>query len=322
MNSGVRDFYLIAGTLDLASYELEVIDNFTQSGGTFTGNTGDLDVLDFYLTGGTFTAPSGTSSVAAIFDIADGGTFNHNNAWWVFDGSTDATADVDGTGTFWDLQINRTSTRDVNMADAADVFFVLNDLVLTDGQVDVGTISASGNVTVTSGYDSGTALLEFVSDGNQTFDLTGATNTLNTNVTVNKTGGTVTLASDFDLDAVSKTFTLTAGALDLDGNAFSVDGSSCAFTQTGGTMTGLTGALSFMNFTWATGTFDASSASSINVDGPFVLSGGTFNATSNSTNFGDAFTDTAGGTFNHSNGTVVFDGPNDRTTDVNGTGTF
>ena len=224
MNSGVRDFYLIAGTFDLASYELEVIDDFNQSGGTFTGNTGTLDVLDFILSGGTFTATSGTSYVAETHTHTAGGTFNHGGGWWVFDGGNDKITDVNGTGTFWDLQINRINNNDVDIA-SGDVLFVLNDLALTEGKVDVGTLSASGNVTVASTFDggTGTATLKFVSDGSQTFDLTGGTDKWDGHVAVDKSGGAVTLASTFTLNSSDSDFTIIEGTLDLDGNNFTVN---------------------------------------------------------------------------------------------------
>ncbi|PJC42802.1 MAG: hypothetical protein CO040_02520, partial [Candidatus Pacebacteria bacterium CG_4_9_14_0_2_um_filter_36_8] len=72
---------------------------------------------------------------------------------------------------------------------------------------------------------------------NQTLDLTGAEGTINSDININKTSGTVTLNSGLTLDAASQDLTIIEGTLDLNGNTLIVNGTSGTMAvQDGGTL--------------------------------------------------------------------------------------
>ena len=72
--------------------------------------------------------------------------------------------------------------------------------------LNTGTLEAQGNVTVGDTFN-GSATLRLTGSGNQSFDLSGATNLLDLDVQVNKSAGQVDLASDFTADAANQATT-------------------------------------------------------------------------------------------------------------------
>lgn len=83
-------------------------------------------------------------------------------------------------------------------------------------QVNSGRIDLEGNLVSTDAGVGGNCPVNMVGSGAQQIDITGA-EFGNGDLTVNKTGGKVTLASDFDPPSWSGDFTVQAGTLDLAG---------------------------------------------------------------------------------------------------------
>ncbi len=106
-----------------------------------------------------------------------------------------------------------------------------------------GTLAAQGDVTMTGSmpYD-GTTAFQFTGTNNQNFDLTGATNLLDLNTTINKASGKVTLLSDLTMNAAGQDLAITSGEFDLGGYNLSVTdqftiGASGTLTLQGGETT-------------------------------------------------------------------------------------
>lgn len=279
MDYSGQDLELRKGTINMSNYLLTVADDFT-SAGTFNGGAGTTyDLADVIISNGTFTTTSGTTKILS-FTHTGSGTFSHNNGSVTFDGVA-STLDVNGTETFYNVDFNGNTGTAKTIA-SGDKLIVTNDVTFTNGLVDTGTVEVRRHATVVAGYDSGSAPLLFAGSANQTFNLTGGTGLYNGNITVNKTGGTVTLASALTMDLAGQDLEINAGTLDMASYNLTVNDDT---TMSGGTFTGGTGATHTL------------------LD--LTMNGGTYTATSGTTDIAGALTQNAG-TFNHGNGTVSF----------------
>jgi hypothetical protein len=189
---------------------------FSQGAGTFAGGDSAIDINGaFVLSGGTFTSTSGTMTLAGNFTVSNSPTFNANSGTVTFDGSVSATADVNSTFTFNNLTFNKDDGNNVTVS-YGDTLIVTGTTTFTDGGM-VGVsgsgVEARGNVTVASTFDGGSGVLVFGSTASQTFTLTSATDKYDGNITVNKSSGTVTLASALVMDSSGQTLTVTSGTL-------------------------------------------------------------------------------------------------------------
>lgn len=293
----VCNFTITQGTVNLSGFDFRSND-FTLSSGTFTTGAATVDVDDdLTLTDGIFNASTGTTRLGGDFTHISGtGTFSHNNGTFIFDTGQDQTINVSTSETFYNVTMDKGNF--LQTISAGDTIVVTGALNLTNGRFGTGTIQAQGSVTVAPTYDSDTSTLKFTGNASQTFTLTGAEALFDGPITIDKSGGTVTLASGLTMNA-GKAFTMTNGTFDMAGYAFT---QNSTYSQSSGTFT--------------------SGAGSIDIDGTFTLSGGTFTATSGTMTLGAAFNHTAGGTFAHNNGTVEFDGSADVTLDVATSETF
>ncbi len=319
---------------------------FSQAAGTFTGgNSGITFVGGFTLTAGTFTSTSGNLLVYGNWTKTQtAGTFNHNSGT-VFPSGASATMDVYATETFYNLStyyMNNSATLSIGVS---DIIKTTGTLTLYEGLISytttAGYLEAQGNVNVYAYYDGGTEPLYFSGTADQTFDLTNATANFNSNVTINKTTGTVTMASACYLDG-NYTLNLLAGTLALNGQIVEVNNGSAGtlngpsasttFTVSGiGSLkaynysqTNSSSVLTFSStpafymynsFTISAGTCTPNAAT-VTIVGAFLISGGTFNAPStNMYNYG-TWTRSSG-TFNHNSGTVTFYGSS-TTLDISG----
>ncbi|MFT7183782.1 MAG: hypothetical protein ACI9QC_000105, partial [Oceanicoccus sp.] len=256
---------------------------------------------DFIMTAGTFNA-GGTIYLRDDWTHTVGGTFNHSNGTVVFDEASDTTMNVNTTETFYNFTLNKDGVFYLSLS-SGDSAVVVNLLTLTNGRLIEGggtsRLKPQGDVVVASTIDSNTLQLEFTGSGDQNFDLTGAEGLIDASVTVNKSGGTLTMLSALTLDSIGQDFLLQSGSFDPNGNALSVVDQ---FNVSGGTY--------------------LSNAATLDINGDFTLSGGTFNAPTTTMYLEDDWTHTAGGTYNHSNGTIVFDGAQDTTINVATNETF
>lgn len=238
-----QDFTMTLGTFDANGKAVAVKDVFSQSGGIYTAGSGSLDIdNDFILSGGTFNAPP-TIIVADDWTHTVAGTFNHNNGTVTFDTASDTLIDLNSavstSGLFYNFTMNKSSNWLIQL-NTGDTMITEGTLTLTDGRFNAvsasnGTMEARGNVVVASTVDGTATNLKFAGSANQNFDLTGAEALYDNDITVNKSGGTVSLLSGLTLNASNQDLILTAGTFDLNGYALTVNGSSSQFTVANGT---------------------------------------------------------------------------------------
>ena len=323
--------------------------DFTMSAGTFNSGSATFDDNDqFILSGGTFNATSGTMSVANYWTHTGGGTFNHNSGTVIFDGSPTATCNVATSETFYNLTLNKASSSNSVNISTGDVLIIEGTFNWTQGYFYPGgggsMLQAQGDVNFGTNIAYGANItLKFSGGSDQDMNFSGATDVFDGPVIIDKSGGQLTLNSDFTLDYSSQSLTLSGGTLNLNGNTLSVtnanttcDGtftiagtgilSNLGWTQTSGSADlTISGASTFSigsgDFTMSAGTFTTGSATFDDND-QFILSGGTFNASSGNMYVANYWTHTAGGTFNHNNGTVILDGSNNPQINVMATETF
>jgi hypothetical protein len=293
---------------------------------------------------GTFIAPTtltigivGNSSSISNF-TKTGGTFDEGTGTVVF-GGTSSVFDVATTETFYNVTLNKITSAQLSIS-SGDTLVAANTLLLTDGTTLLGTLSAQGNVTVASTFDSGTGPLIFSGGNTQSFDLTGATGVFNADISVNKSGGQVNLLSALVMDAASQDLLLIEGTFDINGNALTVNGSSgTLIAQDGGnlqlhgdetitanasnpqfqsgsivTYDGTSGPYTLKDYTYSNLTINGSGAT-FNLPGTksvnnLTITAGTLDVTATPYNLNVAGNWSNSGTFTPRTGTVTFNGTN------------
>ncbi|MDD4907760.1 MAG: DUF2341 domain-containing protein [Candidatus Omnitrophica bacterium] len=180
--------------------------NASFAAGTFQGGSANIDVNGtFALSGGTFTSTSATMYCGNTFTIS-GGTFNHGSGTVIFD--TNNFTINPRTAVFNNVTFNAARTFTISSSRTLTVDGVLN---LTNGTVNTGTINARGQINLNSGFDGGTTALTITGTADQTFTGGGSASTgYFLPVTINKTGGTLTLAG---IIRTRNNWTYTAGTV-------------------------------------------------------------------------------------------------------------
>jgi hypothetical protein len=169
----------------------------------------------FTLSSGTFTAPTGTFTVVGNWTHTAGGTFNHNSGTVVFgDGSSRSLSiDVATSETFNNLTVNSSTGSGSFTIGTGDTLIVLGTFTHASAPIYTGTIEARGNVVVGGGFvNGGTGTLLFTGTNNQTYTDQGG-DELNGSITINKSSGMVSLASNADWNAAGQNLTITSGTL-------------------------------------------------------------------------------------------------------------
>jgi hypothetical protein len=207
--------------------------DFTQSGGTFTGGSGNIDVNGvFTLSGGEFNSTSGTLFAASTFtNDAGGGTFNHHLGTVALDG-TAQNASIRNSEPFFNLNFNRV---DRNTFIFTNPLVVEGALGLNDGLILANPVQAQGSVTVGADFDGGDSPIKFAGSNAQTFTNAGGVNPTST-WTIDKASGTVTLTTDLDLGNGTSDFILTNGTITTGG--FLINAGTRAITRTNGYIVG------------------------------------------------------------------------------------
>lgn len=193
------------GTVTQASTNTITTDNtggFNMNDGTFAGGSGDISIEgsgDFTMTSGVFTNTSGVMWTDTGGFTVSGGTYNHNNGTVAFWGSMTI------TGTF--TQYNATfigdaflsytytlaSTTNMTVTNTLDFDAEANATCTISG---TGIVSLQGNLTMSDTLGcSGTGTVEFSGSGTQTIS-GGSTSKCMPTLSMNKSGGTVTMNSD------------------------------------------------------------------------------------------------------------------------------
>ncbi len=296
----------------------------------------DISIGNWLQAAGTFSGGTGTTSYSTTFTVSGSGVYNAASTT-LFSTGTGMAITPGGTTTFYNATFAGTQAKTITGT------LVANGLVYFSGTgafggTTGGTIDARGNVLLVSNSSNISSALQFTGTANQTFTLTGITSSYDGDVTVNKTSGTVSLASDLLMNANSQDLILTAGTLDLNGNNVAATGTSGTLTAASGATLKLIGSetisanannpslssgstveyygtstsYTLKNYTYggltisgSGGTF-APASSTLNVLGAFTQTAGTFNASS-TMNLGGNFS-RSGGTFNHNSGTVTLNG--------------
>ena len=182
--------------------------NINKPSGTVSGS-GDFGSTGFTLASGTFTSTTGTLTIAGDFTHTAGGTFNHNNGTVAISGAS--TLDVATSETF--NHFTRSGSNILTIS-AGDTVIVLGTLTHSTANINTGTIEARGNVSVGASANGGTATISFTGGNDQTYTNSGG-NEPDGDITINKSGGIVTLLSNADWNASGQDLTITSGTLNM-----------------------------------------------------------------------------------------------------------
>ncbi len=182
------------------------------SGGTFSGGSASITSTGAITISGTaFTSTSGTFSTNSNFTLSGTGSFTHNSGTF----TSTATSTIAGTITFDKLTFSASATATYTVS---NTLTVSSTLTLSGSQVMTfsgGTINAQGDITLSNSANSASA------GGTTTINVNGTSGQTITgnstkgdsrlpNLTINKSGGTLTLAS---IITVQGNFTYTAGTI-------------------------------------------------------------------------------------------------------------
>ncbi len=279
---------------------------WAQAGGVFQGGSGNITTQIFSLTGGTFYSTSGTLTInyataGSSIDIFtfSGGVFSAGTGTVRFSENVTTavqTIRVSQPVVFYNATVDDNgSTGNTTLAlSGSGSVTVSNVFTHEDGILNGGTWQVQGDVIVNTLANGGTAQLTFTGDKNQTYTDQGG-NELDGDITINKTGGTITLASnaDWNKDATQDiVFSAgNAGVLSQGQYTIAIGGN---WTHTSGMFSGGSGGISMQTFTQAGGTFTSTNG---------TMTVGKDNAPSSGTQFY-----ISGGVFNHNGGTVKFTG--------------
>ncbi|OVE82769.1 hypothetical protein BVY03_00165 [bacterium K02(2017)] len=335
-NIYIEDDY--TGTITQAA-SITVSNDFYMQVGTsavFSGATQNIDIdNDFTLDGGTFTSTSGTLYLENDFLHNPAATFNHNNGVINFNGSQQISANQispNGSVSFYDVVINKTGgANEFVYAYSGDTYVVTNSLTLTDGNIqDAGIFDVQGSVTVGSAFNGGTGNITITGVATRAVNIAPGADLPNlevngANITVNTGSGsgvidfdgnlTITNASSVTLGSTNTAVTTTvagaysqvAGAVNLANNITF----SSTFNCTGGTFNGST--ISTITHTGELTidgcTYDASNVSTLDINNTLDLDSGTLSAPAADLDLELNFEYNSAATFTHNNGTVNFDGP-------------
>jgi hypothetical protein len=282
------------------------------SAGTFSGGSGTITLSGaFTISGTAFTSTSGVFSTNSNFTLSSG-SFVHNSGTMKFTASNT----IAGSITFFHLLFSPTSQASYSVSNTITADGIMTVEGSSKVTLDNGTINADSNVVVTNSSTSatagGTATIVFTSNFAQSFTGSGTAGTGKLpNITINKTGGTLSLLS---IISVNGNWTYTAGTVSpgISGVAFygtfNLDGQGSSSTMSfyrvqisGNTRT-------------LTGNLDCN-------DNLSILSSTTLSAGSYTINVGGNFLNQ--GTWTYGTSTVVFDGTNfNRIQQTSGTITF
>jgi hypothetical protein len=207
---------------------LNVTSGFAQTGGILNmGNANSSFGTLFYIDGGSFVTGSGNISFTGdrmrvtnpVSLVANTGTFT-------FEGNLNTQLNVVG-GTravrFNNVVLNKTNDPG-NLSITNGATLISNNLDLIDGTIHspapnaqgVGAVQVEGNLTTSAAFSPTNLYLRLIFGGgnNQIINLNPATTShFNGTVSFNKTGGAITLASNFILDQGAQNIDFTGGII-------------------------------------------------------------------------------------------------------------
>ncbi len=168
-------------------------------GGIFGGSTGTVSTTFVTLSSGTLSAPSTTLYIAGGNFTYTGGTFNAENGTVVYVGTNASPTLSMGTGSiaFFNFTDALTDTYPAGTTIAGALTVTGTFAWKAGAGIINGNIEAQGNVDDENHGGIGNPYLTLDGTANQTIeDLTGAGGGQFRTITINKTGGTVSLACD------------------------------------------------------------------------------------------------------------------------------
>ena len=193
--------------------------NINKPSGTVSVS-GDLKIGGLTLTSGTFTAPSGTLSVvpanaSGSWTRTGAGTFNHNNGTVQFINYDWLEMTLTGSQIFNHLTLGNSTMYDGTLTLAGGATLTVNGTLTFIGLsslVNGGTILANGDIFLSEAGAAGTTNITFSGTAAQTWSGAAGATMPGAAVTVNKTSGTVTLASNMLL-GTSQALNIVSGTL-------------------------------------------------------------------------------------------------------------
>lgn len=247
-NGGTSHTYAFASGALGPYINIPTGETVTPTGGTTLAHFGK-----FNLTGGTFTAPTGTMRVGNDYYysysdgfIVTGGTYNHSNGNVEFMNSYASNGadrymliDVPAGGfQFYDLTVSyRDTATPFNTGygeiTAGDTLTVLNNLTLTNGHLNGGTLDVYGNVNIQCAGGNEATSDVCASGGTTSLNLLGSAAQTVTHAagalppkglwTLNKAGGSVAMTANLNLSGTNQDLTITAGTLNMAGYNLTVN---------------------------------------------------------------------------------------------------
>jgi hypothetical protein len=307
---------------------------FTHTAGNLTTNTGGSANTQAYTiaagnitlaSGGDLTCTTFTTTGTTAKNFQFGGNINVTSTGTVFSIGSTTNLTASGSG---NVNVTNAGSTPITVtpstlaeANAINFNFVAGTYALTltstaavdnlnftgfAGTLANTTLTVYGNLTLSTGmtWTGGTGVLTFSGANDQS--LTSSTKTIDSPVTVNKTGGVLSIADTANIGN-TRAFTLTAG--NLTANASLTTG---AFTHTAGTMTA-NAAVNTLAYTLTAGNMSVLTGGSVNTlaytqnGGNVILNGGDLVTTTFTSNSGTTRTITfTNGNINAtSTGTVI-----------------
>ena len=205
------------------------------NGGTFTGGSGDVNFAsggELEIDSGTFTAPTGNLALSSTLHVASAGaTFNHNNGTITSTTSTHLNIEVEGgvgTITVYNLTLNKAGGYSLSV-NGSSTLVVQGTLTRTAGRLSESSsatypLQIEGNLDFDAVETNGTSTLLVTGSGTQTLDFADPAS-WDTNIFVNKSGGSVSLLTGLTLNAASNNnLTIQEGRFNVNGQTLSVGG--------------------------------------------------------------------------------------------------
>jgi len=217
VNVNVIGFSITALYTGTVSVNLGIIittaaSGFSQSGGTFIGNNGNITINgSFSLMGGVFTSTTGILQISSGYTFS-GGTFNHNNGTVSFS----VAQTISGNTSFYTILF--VASGGVYTIASGTMLTSINNVIISGGAsctINTGTVEIQGNLTLTSSSNNtvngGTAI--FLFDGVGVQNINSALGAINVgtnermcalpNVQINKTSGSLNLNGLININGTS-----------------------------------------------------------------------------------------------------------------------
>lgn len=186
------------GTIVQRTYTITLANGAALGGGTFKGGSANITSSGAVTINGTaFTSTSATMAISANFTLSSG-SFTHNSGLVKFD----VTCTITGSMTFKQLEFTSSSARTFTIASGTTL--TVDSTLTISGTAastfNTGTINANKDIVVSNTGASGgggTATIVVHGSGSQSFSGASIANGVSRlpNVTINKSGGTVTLSN-------------------------------------------------------------------------------------------------------------------------------